>query len=1734
MSDITVNLKFNEDASSKLKKVSSASQEASNNLRQLGNAGKQMDSAFRSSSINSFFSKLGKAISEALDDVKSLGDALDETFQTFEDPVKFGLSFDDSAIYSLGAVEDRAAALDGTSVNVGVAAEDSATAVVNAVEDSVSNLDGISATSELGADDNASQIVDAAADKVSAFDGESALADVGVDDTASPVIDSVSDKISMVDGESASADIGANDNASSTIDMLFDKAREWGNSSWNASLGVDSNTENFSLSSLSGFGENPILNGLTSPITSLIETVKSPIAQAGTALGIGFGLTDTLNTYKDFEATMSKVKALANATDADMERLTDKAIEMGAATKYSGNESAEAFTYMAQAGWDTQSMIDGIGGIMSLAASDGISLAGASDIVASALSAFGMEAKDSSEFADVLAVAASATQTDVTNLGEAFKYVAPVAGAMKYDVQDVSLALGMMSNQAINGSQAGTTLRSALTNLAKPTDDMQAAMDKYGISLTDSQGNMKSLRGVMDSLRSGLGDLSESEQMAAAATLFGKEAMTGMLAIVNTSEEDYQSLAEQIDNSAGAADRMAETMQDNLAGTLEELGGQMETMQNNWGERMAPYVEDIAHAISGVLPNIEEAGMQVFDYLDEKVDHFKSRLSDMMSTDEWQDASMLGKIDIAWNELIAEPFLEWAGSEGKSLVSQGIHSLFTEAGKILPGGEEAGLASWLSAGLLAKGSSSMVSKIGTLAQTLSPIGNSIKSIGTAAKSASSIGEFIGNLGKMVPTAAKFGIAAAAITTAVVGIGTAIDQYNQQVVSDNLEKHFGKISLSAQEVEEFVGSIMNQDNLTKLETALGEMDDARQLRTAAEEALAANDFINWKVNRVGLDLTDVDQGELLANSQTFVENIESSLEKEEYAAELTVKALLGDVESEEIVSQMQTWFQEDSAMVSALGDSVTDLLQKALDEGTYNVDTATAVEIMQLKMMDLANRTKQSELKGKLDWLSLTSSGAALDSDSWAETVSQIGEYQEELMNAEASSYQAMFSKLDQAVYNDPSREPIAEGIKEVLSSAYRDLNTTSMITGWDWMHESLDEAYGNELKTAKENISNSTQDWMDFFNAEMESAANLKGTVDPNQYLQSAMVNALNIDGGLDKGTRSALLDRFETMLPTVDQLGEIIDSAYEDGKQMEAVPQAIWDAYYQAMEIGAAGGDENSITALMAKQIADSFNGNKTDFTSMLENAGLSFDSLDSALQEELNRAFSETTDLDYTGLSDKLEESLSGEKPNWEAVESILNEYGVSISEGLSQQGIDLNGDIKANTEDVNIDLSEIAHNLDEGNLGEIEYETDADIIVRVEDGDCLSQIGEAVGVDWHEIAEYNGFEDPYTIYPDWEIKIPKSAIETDTSGAGEAAGDAMEDVEEAADEVTSEGVETTTKVDVDTKVGAVDSSGAAQAGQEAENIAKTEAGQDAEVDKNTTVNNVYQKGTEDKSQLGQESDSELTAETMEQEITVNRVYVLGSEDKSQIEAALENLAPGEASQDIVTAMVYTPGTQDTSQVMNAVEQSMTDIPIDGSAIANVVAQMGTDNFAETANAFANRFQSALTSAFARTFTATTNASITVNYSIANPTKTITFSGGGTGTATVYAHASGGIFEEPHYGLVAEAGPEAVIPLDGSGNAFDLWTQAGERLGVLEDTAITTPPADMASSKADTDAGSGEGGSSRDINLNINGSGKIQVGDGVSKEDVLQILMDNVKGILMGMLQDEILMEGDGTYDY
>lgn len=336
-----------------------------------------------------------------------------------------------------------------------------------------------------------------------------------------------------------------------------------------------------------------------------LKVATGAIATLGAA--VGAGMTAVVKVGAAFESEMSKVSAISGATGDELQSLTDKAKEMGAKTKFSATESAQAMEYMAMAGWKTADMLNGIEGIMNLAAASGENLATTSDIVTDALTAFGLSAQDSTHFADVLAAASSNANTNVSMMGETFKYVAPVAGALGFSVEDCGVAIGLMANSGIKAGQAGTSLRQMLSRLTKPTKEVQTAMDTLGLSLTDSVGNVKSLDTVMSDLRSGFSGLSKAEQTQIATSLAGQEAMSGLLAIVNASDEDFNKLKDSIYNADGAAAEMAATMQDNLAGQITILKSGLEGLGISIYESVEVPLKNLASVGVKAISDLNEA-----------------------------------------------------------------------------------------------------------------------------------------------------------------------------------------------------------------------------------------------------------------------------------------------------------------------------------------------------------------------------------------------------------------------------------------------------------------------------------------------------------------------------------------------------------------------------------------------------------------------------------------------------------------------------------------------------------------------------------------------------------------------------------------------------------------------------------------------------------------------------------------------------------------------------------------------------------------------------------------------------------------------------------------------------------------------------------------------------------------------------------------------------------------------
>lgn len=340
-----------------------------------------------------------------------------------------------------------------------------------------------------------------------------------------------------------------------------------------------------------------------------METVGNSIAGAGkkmmgvtTVIG-GVGVA-AVKTAADFDSAMSQVAAVSGATGKDFDALRNKAREMGAKTKFSATEAAEAMNYMAMAGWKTEDMLSGIEGIMNLAAASGEDLATTSDIVTDALTAFGLSAKDSGHFADILAAASSNANTNVSMMGETFKYCAPIAGALGFSAEDTAEAIGLMANAGIKSSQAGTALRTIMNNLAGNVKISGKAIGDVTIATTNADGSMRDLSEILADCRSAFGNLTESEKAQAAESLVGKNAMSGFLALMNAGEGDIEKLSSAIDNCDGSAEKMAMTMQDNLAGQLTILKSQLQELAISFGDILMPAIRSIVSKLQGFVDKL--------------------------------------------------------------------------------------------------------------------------------------------------------------------------------------------------------------------------------------------------------------------------------------------------------------------------------------------------------------------------------------------------------------------------------------------------------------------------------------------------------------------------------------------------------------------------------------------------------------------------------------------------------------------------------------------------------------------------------------------------------------------------------------------------------------------------------------------------------------------------------------------------------------------------------------------------------------------------------------------------------------------------------------------------------------------------------------------------------------------------------------------------------------------------
>nr|AXB86621.1 phage tail tape measure protein [Clostridium butyricum] len=363
-------------------------------------------------------------------------------------------------------------------------------------------------------------------------------------------------------------------------------------------------------------------NKLTSWLKAGTKKVIS-IALAGTLAMGGFGATTAIKTYSDFEKGLSNVKAVSQATDSEMKQLSNTAKSLGASTEWSAVQVTQAEELLGQAGFSTKENISALPGLLSLASAGDLDLAAATDIASGTLRSFNIDASNTSHVADVLALSASATNSDVTDLGETMKYVAPVSASLGISFEDTAAAAGLLSNQNIKGSQAGTVLRQAMARLASPTKEAAGLMKTYGINAFDTQGNMKPLSGVVDNLNSSLGKLTSQQRADIISTIFGTESMSGVLALMNQGGQSLSDLSKRLSDANGAAKDMANTKLDNLSGQWKILKSAVEGMNIALGERLAPYAKQFVTWFTGKIPDITDGIVNAVDYLSNHTEDIK-------------------------------------------------------------------------------------------------------------------------------------------------------------------------------------------------------------------------------------------------------------------------------------------------------------------------------------------------------------------------------------------------------------------------------------------------------------------------------------------------------------------------------------------------------------------------------------------------------------------------------------------------------------------------------------------------------------------------------------------------------------------------------------------------------------------------------------------------------------------------------------------------------------------------------------------------------------------------------------------------------------------------------------------------------------------------------------------------------------------------------------------------------
>lgn len=1462
----------------------------------------------------------------------------------------------------------------------------------------------------------------------------------------------------------------AAEDAGESIDSLSESTESLGDSV--DGLGDGDGLDNLGESAEEAGSNMGEAEGKANSLADSLKKLFAVVSMAAVLSQVGKYASDAIDIGKDYTAMMSEVQALSGATGSDLALLENTAREYGATTVFSATEAAEALKYMSLAGWDAQQSSSALGGVLNLAAAGGMELGQASDMVTDYLSAFGMQAQDSAYFADMLAYAQANSNTSAEQLGEAYRNSAANLNAAGQDVETVTSMLEAMANQGYKGSEAGTALTAVMRDITNNMEDGAIKIGDTSVAVSDAQGNFRDLTDILLDVEKATDGMGEAERAAALGATFTADSTKGLNLMLNEGIENIAGYEEALRSSTGAASDMADTMNDNLTGDMANMNSAFEEMQLQTFEAMeAPLREDVQYLTSTIIPILTE-----------------------------------------WVPSAFESFVNGANKLGNAL-----KPLFET---ILKNPQAiSGALTSLGTGFLAM-------------KTVSTGMNIAKAVTDAGGLTGALGKFAGSLFSN-PWAAG----AAAAVAAVTAVGVALHEYSEMNIDSNLQAHFGTVELDDSQIKDFASRVINAEWLVNINAALGHFDNAEELVQQAEDALKQNDTLEWRA-RVGISLTEDEQSTYMSNIETFTTNIEQALSEQTLAAKMTVKEFgIKMADGSSLGSQIEKWAEQDLGDMQYLSAGLTNLVQNALQDGIIDVDEQAAIDELQTKINNIMQGWQEAEAQAEMDVLTQKYgrlSGKDLTDDTFTKVVEEVGKQRETATAALEESEKKLYTTLNAL------NRPDANGVQRISDSelanykeqaGYAARNNEAAMLGNSVQFETntLSDAYGEKLQENYSAIQTNTDNFLKNANTYLQNQ-DYGALADSLAWGFNASMQSANLYEEIMGSDQAAMQDIYKAMKPDVDSMTGVIDEYREMG---QAIPRDVMQAFNDAMMVGAAAGDSDAAWQVFASQmVADPANA------ALVQAIQEGTVNVPDELRTAIERATAETTTDPVTI------EGMQADVEDIEVNEAHVQELIDTAFEGLTYVGT------------TTLDGGEIA----------LQY--------TVNEGETLSGIMEQYGVVWSKVkdqieAANPDIDDLNLIYPDQVINIPEAIVEAasvDASQVGEAA-------KEAAENETAGTIEEEQQVQNTLTDGGVDGS---QVGQAAEQAAKNETGETLKREQptETTLTNA---GVDDSQVTQAAAEKETASEPKEQQVPTTIKFEVASLDDSALASAIsEKLKQGEAVPVDVPANVtikagtidsaglsgeitsqlgeqpavpvtvpanvaVTAGTIDHTQALASTQEDVLAafaVPFPTPGTVDVTLAKGTDNIAALYAEVGGLVRSAWASPYSAS--GVVNVTLTANYSLANPTKTISFGGGATGSATVSAslHALGGIFDEPHLGIVAEAGPESIIPLDGSDRSLSLFEQTGEMLGVLnsgEGKSVEAPVQTVNAPQSLSQPIGSPQTSERVIRLEIGGQGSINVsGSGVSKEKIVDAMMENLRDVFMNIVQQEIIEEGEGAYEF